>query len=281
MYNPGSAAARPIYTITYNKTFADNSFIQLNNKGTGSSTVIDLSGLTGEIIIDTSAQTITCGDKVYYGRFSGTALVINPYETVIELPESFVENIENTNILEYDSFYIIDNVVEVNPKVLKVDPKMKGMYFCVNHNGGAKITGVDVENNTLTIEDVGTQDIPKAIVDSQNGGLIRPAGVAFNYIEVNNKKPETGNENDICVVDNVWYRYMNGKWEITNLFSSKAAFKNIYGNYVTRYRMFGATIVLLDELTITTGTNLKGKDGATGASVEEFELKAELQPRYL
>ena len=57
--------------------------------------------------------------------------------------------------------------------------------------------------------------------------------------------------------------------------------KNIYGDYITKYRMFGATIVLLDELTITTGTNIKDKNGATGASIGEFELIAELQPRYL
>jgi hypothetical protein len=281
IYNPGNAYGRPIYTIKTKDSFREGAFIQLNNRSAGTSTAIDLSGLSGEIIIDTSAQTVMSGDKVYYGRFSGTALIVNPYESVIELPESFVENVDNSQILEYDSFYVQDNIVSVNPKILKVTDKMIGQYFCVNHNGGAKITGVDTELNTLQLDDTYTQDIPRAQVDASTGILIKPAGIAFNYIEVNNKKPEEANENDICVVDNIWYRYMNGEWKETNLFNSKVSFKNIYGDYITKYRMFGATIVLLDELTITTGTNIKDKNGATGASVGEFELIAELQPRYL
>ena len=281
IYNPGNAYGRPIYTIKTKTPFSEGAFIQINNRSTGTSTTIDLSGLSGEITIDTSAQTIMNGDKVYYGRFNGTALIVNPYESVIELPESFVENVENTQVLEYDSFYIQDNIVSVNPKILKVTDKMIGQYFCVNHNGGARITGVDIEQNTLQLDGTYTQNIPRAQVDANTGILIKPAGVAFNYIEVNNKKPEEANENDICVVDNIWYRYMNGEWKETNLFNSKVSFKNIYGDYITKYRMFGATIVLLDELTITTGTNIKDKGGATGASIGEFELIAELQPRYL
>ena len=280
MYNPGSAAARPIYKIKYPNTFSQNSFIQFTNRDTGTSTVIDLSGLGGDIIIDTASQTLTNKNKTYYGRFSGTALTVNPYESVIELPETFVENIENTDLLEYDSFYIENNIVEVNPKVLKVNEDMEGRYFCVNHNGGAKIIGVDTITNRLFLDDTPTQDVPKAQVDSTSGALIRPAGIAFNYVEVSNKLPDTGNENDICVVDEVWYRYMYGEWKKTNLFSSKASFKNIYGDYITKYRMFGATIVALDNLVITTGNNIKAEEG-NGASIGEFELSAELQPRYL
>lgn len=49
--------------------------------------------------------------------------------------------------------------------------------------------------------------------------------------------------------------------------------------------MFGATIVELDVLTITTGQNInyRSTNGTTntGSSVEAFTLSAELQPRYL
>ena len=48
--------------------------------------------------------------------------------------------------------------------------------------------------------------------------------------------------------------------------------------------MFGATIVELDVLTITTGENINYRyngETRTGASVDAFTLSAELQPRYL
>jgi hypothetical protein len=49
--------------------------------------------------------------------------------------------------------------------------------------------------------------------------------------------------------------------------------------------MFGATIVDLDVLTITTGQNInyRSTNGTTntGSSVGAFKLSAELQPRYL
>jgi hypothetical protein len=48
--------------------------------------------------------------------------------------------------------------------------------------------------------------------------------------------------------------------------------------------MFGATIVELDVLTITTGENINYRENATtktGASMDAFKLSAELQPRYL
>ena len=49
--------------------------------------------------------------------------------------------------------------------------------------------------------------------------------------------------------------------------------------------MFGATIVDLDVLTITTGQNInyRSTNGTThaGSSVDAFTLSAELQPRYL
>ena len=48
--------------------------------------------------------------------------------------------------------------------------------------------------------------------------------------------------------------------------------------------MFGATIVELDVLTITTGQNINYRHNGTterGSSVGAFTLNAELQPRYL
>jgi hypothetical protein len=285
MYNPGSAIAQPIYKIEYDGTFAKNSFIQITNYNTGTSTVIDLSDIPGACSIDTSSQTISTPDgSTYYGRFSGTMVQINPFESVIELPETFVENIEDSNLLEYDSFYIVNNVVSINPKVLRVNENMIGQYFCVNHNGGAEILSVNVEDNTLTLAGDKTEDINPAQVDKDTGVLIKPAGVAFNYIEVNNVKPMTGSQNEVCVVDDIWYIYKDYEWIETNLFSDKDEFKNIYGDYITQYKMFGATIVKLDDIRITTGTNINYNNNgvvSTGANIYPLALSAELQPRYL
>lgn len=292
MYNPGSATNSPKYLIEHTGKFAKNSFIQLNNATTGSSTVIDLGDITGNIIVDTVSQILQDEQgNQYYGRFSGTVMSIDPYKSVIEIPETFVRNMEDTDLIEYDSFYIENNTVKINPLVLLVSKDMEGRYFCCNDNGGSKIQSVDVENNTLLLDsNVYTQNIPAPVVSG--GVLVKHAGVEFRYIEINDGDlPATGKEGDICVQNGQWYRYVlkngtaaSGKWEETNYFGSKDDFKDKYGNYIPVYRMFGATIVELDVLSITTGSNIKYKENnvtKTGASVPAFTMSAEMLPRYL
>lgn len=284
MYNPGSAFAQPKFIIEHNGTLAEHSYIQFTNENTGTSTVIDIGGVKGNFTIDTGSQTIEDEEgNTYFGRFTGTLFKINPFSSVIEIPETFVQNVEDTDLVEYDSFYIEDNMVKLNPLVLKADESMLEKYFCVNFNGGSKIVGVDTINNTLMLDNkVITYDIPKAQVDGEV--LIRPAGFAFNYIEVDGVKPSTGELGDVCFAEDKWWVYLYDEWKETNYFSSKDDFKNIYGDYITQYKMFGATIVELDNLTITTGTNINYKENNTikeGNSVEAFTLSGELQPRYL
>ena len=292
MYNPGSASSSPKYLIEHTGTFTNHSYIQFNNAHTGSSTIIDLSNCSGDIIVDTVGQILQDenGD-IYYGRFSGTAMSINPYRSVVEIPETWVRDMENTDLIEYDSFYIENNVVSINPLVLKVNNDMLGQYFCCNSNGGSKIQSVDLENNTLTLDsNVYTADIPAPTISS--GVVIRPAGFAFNYVEINDGDlPSSANEGDVCVQNGQWYIWAlknaggPGEWKETNYFSNKDDFRDKYGNFITVYRMFGATIVDLDVLTITTGQNInyRSTNGTTntGSSVGAFKLSAELQPRYL
>jgi len=210
---------------------------------------------------------------------------LSPYEQVWELPETFVHNIEDTDLKEYDSFYIENNVVSINPMVLQVSGDMEGAYFCVMGNGGSKIQSVDVENNTLTLDpNVQTYDLLPGEIDQ--GVVVREAGFAFNYVEVSNVMPVTGNDGEVCVVDGTWYVYLYGEWRETNLFDSKEDFKNVYGGYVTVYRLFGATIVKIDTITITTGPTVSFKPmGAAaaylGTDVPAFTLEGALQPRYL
>lgn len=291
MYNPGSTYAQPVYTVTANAAFGNHSYIQFNNAHTGTSTVIDISNLPKSFKIDMSSQTIEDSEgQSYFGRFTGTLMKLNPMTDVIELPETWVLNEEDTDLIEYDSFYVEDNLVKVNKMVLEVSDDLVGKYFCVNGNGGSKIQTIDVENNTITLDpNVYTQDILPPIVDE--GILVRPGGVPFNFIDLqdNDPMPVSGNEGDVCVYNDVWYLYRltdgtNGEWVETNLFSNKNDFKNMYGDYITQYRMFGATIVELDDLTITTGTNIGYRENgvtSVGSSVQAFELSAELLPRYL
>lgn len=281
MYNPGSAASSPKYKITHDGTFSKNSLIQFTNITTGASTVVDLSDCQGDLIIDTGSQTITDeSGQVFYGRFSGTLLTLNPYTKVVELPETFVENIENTDFIEYDSFYIKDNVVSINPKALIVSDDYLGMYFCTHMNGGSKIIGVDTANNALTLDSsVYTADIPAPTVE--DGVLVRPAGFEYRYIDTNEQIPSTGNEGDVCMVDGVMYAYVlpdgkNGEWQVTNYFKSDEDFRNVYGEYIPVYKVFGGTIIDLDDLQISTGTAI-----GSSVSVDAFTLEAELQPRYL
>lgn len=272
MYNPGSSMGQPQYTIKHTGAFAENSFIQFNNPSVGTSTIIDIGGIEGDIVIDTESQTLSAGGNNYYGRFSGTLMKINPFLSVIEIPEKYVENIEDTDLLEYDSFYIENNVVSFNEKVLKVSTDMVGRYFCTNMNGGSEIISVDVDNNSFTLD-------PNVITYD-----IGPGGMAFNYVGSFEELPEEGSLGDVCEVDGVWYTYRED-WVVTNLFDDAEEFYDHHGNTQTVYRAFGATIVDLDELTITTGTNINYKDKENnieeGASVDAFTLVGALQPRYL
>ena len=108
---------------------------------------------------------------------------------------------ENTDLIEYDSLYIEDNIVSINPLVLKVNQDMIGQYFCCNSNGGSKIQSVDVDANTLTLDsNVYTANIPAPIVSG--GVLVQPGGFAFNYVEINDGDlPQSANEGDVCVKD--------------------------------------------------------------------------------
>ena len=285
LYNPGNADGYPVFIIEDSVEYSNNSFIQINNSDTGTSTVIDISNLTGPLTLDSSSQVITDSNGVdYYGRFSGTVVKINPFKSVIELPETFIEQNES-RVIEYDSFYLENNIVYINPKVLIVDEDLIGKYFCVNKNGGSKIISVDEENNSIELDSgVFTHDIPKGQAD--NGIMIRPSGIEYNYIEVGNELPTEGEDMNVCVVDGIWYLY-NGntaQWEETNYFSSKEDFKNVFGDYIPIYKVFGATIVEVDNLTITTGNNIKGIENnniITGSNIGNIILTASLQPRYL
>jgi phage-related protein len=287
MYNPGSSEGRPTYTLEHEGKFTKNSFIQFNNETTGTSTVIDIGELTGNITIDTSSQTLTDSEgNVYYGRFSGTPMTLSALGDVIELPETWVENVEDTDLLEYDSFYIENNVVKLNPKILIVSEDLIGRYFCVNNNGGSKIVSIDVDNNELTLDDkTYTRDILPAVVDGTS--VITPAGSLFRWIGLpqSDELPASGTEGDVCKVDGTCYTYTkNAGWVECNYFNGIEDFKNIYGDTIAVYKVFGATIVELDNLTIKTGTNINYKDNGTiktGSSVGAFKLSAGLQPRYL
>lgn len=286
LYNPGSATIKPKYLLKYTGAFADKSFIQFTNNTTNTSTVVDMSNIPGDVIIDFESQVLEDSTgKQYYGRFTGSSLTLNPHGEIIDIPETWVENIENTNLVEYDSFYIDEitkdgvthTIVRMNEKVLKVTPSLVGKYFSVNHNGGAKITAVDVEHNDLTLDRsvVHTYPIPET-------------GFEFRYVEVNDVKPEDDTAlyelGDVCTVNGKWYVFRYDKWTETSMFDSKDEFKDLYGDYQTIYRTFGATIVELDDLIITTGNHISYKDGSetkTGSSVNAFTLEAEILPRYL
>ena len=287
IYNPGSAATGPTYKIINGGlTYPDHSFIQINNNTIGSSTVIELSNIKGDIIIDTISQTIQDGDgKAYYGRFTGSAMTVAPYRDLIHLPETWVKNIDQTDLVEYDTFYLHQSedgyLVEVNPEVIKVSQDWVGYYFCCNYNGGDIITKVDENNNSFTISgDVYNQEIKTA---AENDGV--HSGIAYNYLELHGQpKPETAAENTVVLEDNIWYVYTHNGWQKTNYFGSVDEFYDLHGDPQPVWKVFGATIIDLDDITITTGNNINYREnGVTqaAASMDAFTLEAEMLPRYL
>ena len=262
LYNPGTAEGKPIYHIEHKGVFPTGSKIEIKNNTLGTSTVIDIGDIDGNLTINILDQTIQ--DEMgmaYYGRFDGPNLSISPCEDIIEIPETFAKDEGNYNFAEYISLSVKGNRVKIDPRLLVVDNSLIGYYFCCNKNGGIKIENIDENTNELILEKNNNEDIPEG-------------GIEYNYIEVYNVLPASGNKNDVCVVNGVWYLY-NTKWEQTDLFSSKEEFQDIYGDPKPVYKLYGANIVKLDDIIINTGYRLGD------VSVEEFKMSATLQPRYL
>ena len=155
---------------------------------------------------------------------------------------------------------------------VKVHPDWVGMYFCINGNGGAKIIQVDTETNTCFLSNTPiTHDIPPAKTD-ENGNIITPAGFPCNYIEIQgnlSNVPASPKVGDVYTYEDKWYIYKENSWKETNLFDNKEQFRDITGDYVTQYLIFGANVVQLDDLVYTT-TNMP-----------TFTMSVEVLPRYV
>ena len=67
-------------------------------------------------------------------------------------------------------------------------------------------------------------------------------------------------------IDMYLYRY--GEWSLTNLFSDPAEFRDIYGENMPRYLIFGANIVDVNDIKVST-------------NIGECKLSISFLPRYL
>lgn len=283
LYNPGDAKSYPRFIVELEGMAPENSKIYFTNKTTKESCSVDLSNLAGKVIIDFTEQSLRVGEeqKPYYGRIIGNMLSISEKSPVIMIPDTVVENIEDFYIKEFNTIYIRNYTedgkppvceVTINPLAAQVDNSWIGKYFCINSNGGAEVTGVDVANNLCYLStEKPTYDITPAETD-ENGIVIKPSGFACNYVEIGNdlnNRPEEPQVGDVYTYQGKWYIYRNGEWSETSLFSSKEQFRDIYGNYATQYIVFGANVVELDEIVITT------------SNMPAFSMKAEILPRYI
>lgn len=269
IYNPGDAIAYPKFTVNLDSVAGNGAVISFKNKTTGDSIAVDVHGLSGEIVIDFTEESVICNNMAYYGRMIGNAISIKPKTEVIEIPDTLAQDVEDFYIREYDTIYVEDNIAYINPLALTVqDDWVDNYYFCINYNGGSMITGVDLVNNTLTLDpDVTTYDIPDATEE-------RPAGFECNYLgeyasldEIESvASKDLGN---VAQAQGQWYIYRYDKWDKTNLFSNEEQFKDISGNRVPHYLVFGATLVKMDDLIVSTN------------NLPAFSMSAEILPRYL
>ena len=289
IYNPGSATAMPKVFIGSDQTYGDEAFVQFDNNTLNTSTVVDLHGLTGPLTLDMESELVLSkeGDKeiIHYGRFSGNLFEIGEETSVISIPESFTESIEEFYFRDYDSIYVKKDTkgktwAHINPLVMEVTKDLIGKYFCINGNGGARIKSIDDEENRLELDkDVLTYEILPADIKTS-----RPSGMEFRYVgdfddvkELPNgvlgdvasvtymKKSSKGAD----IVDRVdMYLYRYDKWDITNLFTSPIEFKDIYGDYEPHYLIFGANIVDVNDIKIST-------------NIGECEVSISFLPRYL
>ena len=281
-YNPGTATVLPILKLTVSNVLPNGSYIKINNNTLNSSTIINLSSLFGEIIINCEEEIVSSNNKNYYDRFQGNGLEIGAEKDVIYIPESFIQNNEDGEPEEYYSIYVIEEennlYAEINPLICKVRKNMKDKYFCFNGNGGTKIEEVDMEKNRLLLNNI-PYTCPTAQKDS-SGAIIPPIGFACDFtgiVSSIDNLPTTAENGDVKAIKTKetankiyydMYLYRDNKWDKTNLFTSPENFMDETGGYQTQYLMFGANIIKLDDITISTNFG-------------ESELECSLLPRYL
>lgn len=291
IYNPGTATAIPIVELLSSNSYAENSLIEINNNTLNTTTRIDLSGLSGNIKIDTESELVITqeedenGEMVdvnHYGRFTGNTFEISEANEYTYIPESFNKEITSSQVEDYDGIYITnvngDTWAHINPLLFTVDNTLIGKYLCINGNGGAAIVDIDEENNGVKLDpNVLTYEILPATEDT-------PSGFECRYVGDYKTKDEfpTGNVGDVAsitytkvnskgavVVDRIeMYLYRYEDWAITNLFMSPDEFKDIRGDYEPRYLVFGANIISLDDITVSTNFG-------------ECDIAISLLPRYL
>lgn len=303
-YNPGTAKAIPILTLELTEPCASGAYIQIDNGTLKSTSIIDLSGLSGTLTIDTDEETIQDEDgKYYFGRFSGNPIMVSPEKDVVYIPESLVETTEQYYFQDYDNIYITNHgegvdkecLVEVNPLAIRVDANWKdNYYFCINDNGGALIIDVNVNDNTLLLDpEVETIDLQPSRSTIQDGrNVIIPGGMKCQFIgtvDTVSGLPVSGENGDVCQVrtydgavkirdnygneieypqrTNVMFMYRYGQWKLTNLFTDPEEFEE-GGETVPRYLIFGANVIKMDKITVSTNI---------GACV----LTASILPRYV
>ncbi len=283
IYNPGTAYNKPILKMNVGiGTLGTNTFIKVENTDMGTICYVDVSGFNNEILIDFESQTVTHDGKSYYGRIYGQSLAVSPKQNTLEIPESHDVLIENDEIETHNTIYVENNIVYIDPAYLTVNSDYIGRYFCINNNGGAKILSADINNNTLTIDStikggVGTYDILRPTENT-------PAGFACNYFECNNVLPASGTLGQVIVVNGIWYIWMYEEWIKTSLFSAKSDFYDESEQYETKYVLFGAVILSLDNIKLSSGTSVsftKGDTQINGISMGSFSCEAIITPRYL
>ena len=296
IYNPGSATAIPNVYIDSVESYGDKKWIQFDNNTLNTSTVVDVSNLTGPLMLDMESETITTTDDdgntiKHYGRFSGNPFEIGEETSVITIPESFTETIESFYVRDYDSVYVINDTkgktwAHINPLIMKVTPSLIGKYFCINGNGGSIITAIDDEENRVQLDDaILTYEVLPAEVNTA-GDIVRPAGMEFRHVgfyesveELEALESQPGDVATIYrmsinskgqeIIDEIeMYLYRYDKWSKTNLFTSPAEFKDMYGNDIPRYLIFGANIVDVNDIKVST-------------NIGECEMSVSFLPRYL
>lgn len=291
MYNPGDAKSYPVFTIIPKDSLGEHAMVQFINQDTQESCIVKLNKLpAGEIKIDFLSQTVEVNNKKYYGRMIGMPITIKEKDIVVTIPDTITLDVEDFYKTEYDTIYVYDwldpqtnqtvRVAQINEMVAEVAASWIGRYFCMNNNGGVKILDIrnDIDPDTHTKRNLlildtepFTQDILPTTYN-KDGSIKKPSGLECRYIKINEdlqNVPQEPTVGDVYQYAGKWYIYQYNKWQETGLFSHENDFRDIKGNFIPRYVLFGANILRLDNLTIHS------------EDMPDFTLKAEILPRYL
>ena len=167
---------------------------------------------------------------------------------------------ENNNLLNYSTVCNLLNELYEENELLKSNETIDLLPTRKTIQAGEEV----IIPGGMKCQFVGTYDTPSSLPTSGENGDVCLVRTYDGAVKI---RDNYGNEIEYPQRTNVMFMYRYGQWKLTNLFTEPEEFMED-GEYVPRYLIFGANIIKMDKITIST-------------NIGECTLTASILPRYI